>query len=187
VFHLENLMSVTGVVVSPALASLPTWDQDGLATAIIETPKGSQNKLAYDPTAGAFRLTKVLPVGMSFPYDFGFLPGTRGEDGDPLDVLVFMDAPVYPGCLVAVRLVGVIEAEQRDDGKWARNDRLVGVAACSRHQGDIVKLADLGDTLIAEIEAFFVQYHQLQGHEWRATDRQGPSAARKLVDRARES
>src|SRR6201984_2416241 len=96
--------------------------------AIIETPKGCRNKFDYDPESNLFMLGGLLPEGMMFPFDFGFIPSTLGEDGDPLDILVLMDAPAHPGCLIDVRLVGVIEGEQTQDGKTETNDRLLGVA-----------------------------------------------------------
>jgi inorganic pyrophosphatase len=83
---------------------------------VIETPKGSPNKLVFEPRRGAFVLKGVLPAGAVFPFDFGFVPSTRAEDGDPLDVLVLMDAAVFPGCIVPSRLIGVIEAEQTEAG-----------------------------------------------------------------------
>src|SRR6186713_2427712 len=96
--------------------------------AIIETPKGCRNKFNYDPDSGLFMLGGLLPEGMMFPFDFGFIPSTLGEDGDPLDILVLMDAPAHVGCLIEIRMLGVIEAEQIEDGKAERNDRLLGVA-----------------------------------------------------------
>ncbi len=90
---------------------------------IIETPKGSRNKFKYDEEFGLFRLSGLLPVGAVFPFDFGFVPSTAGEDGDPLDVLLLMDEPAFAGCLVTSRLIGVIEAEQTEEGKAERNDR----------------------------------------------------------------
>src|SRR4051794_11635650 len=78
---------------------------------VIETPKGSHNKYKYEPKLGAMVLSTVLPEGMAFPYDFGFLPDTKGEDGDPLDVLLLMDEPAFPGCIVQARFIGVIEAQ----------------------------------------------------------------------------
>jgi inorganic pyrophosphatase len=93
--------------------------------AIIETPKGQRGKLAYDPASGAFELKRMLPDGMSFPLDFGFVPGTRGQDGDPLDILVLNDEPSPVGTLLTARLIGVIEAEQTEDGETVRNDRIL--------------------------------------------------------------
>src|SRR6187397_2515854 len=84
---------------------------------IIETPQGSRNKFKYDPDLRMFKLSKVLPEGMVFPYDFGFVPSTNGDDGDPVDVLVLMDEPTFPGCLLECRLVGVLEAGQEEKKK----------------------------------------------------------------------
>src|SRR5947207_11435270 len=102
--------------------------EDECVMVVIETPKGSPNKLAFEPRYGTFMLKGVLPAGAVFPFDFGFVPSTRAEDGDPIDVLVLMDAPVFPGCIVPSRLIGVIEAEQTEDGTTIRNDRLLAVA-----------------------------------------------------------
>src|ERR1051325_7710078 len=83
-----------------------------LLNAIIETPRGSRNKYKYDERTGLFKISKVLPAGAAFPYDFGFIPNALAEDGDPLDVLILMDEPAYPGCLIPARAIGVLEAEQ---------------------------------------------------------------------------
>jgi inorganic pyrophosphatase len=97
--------------------------------AVIETPKGSPNKYDYDDACAAFRLAEVMPKGSYFPYDFGFIPSTVGDDGDPLDVLVFMDDPAPVGCVLTIRLIGAIEAKQQEKGgDWERNDRLLAVA-----------------------------------------------------------
>jgi inorganic pyrophosphatase len=109
----------------------------------VETPKGSRNKLKYDTATGMYKLSKVLPEGMVFPYDFGFVPGTKAPDGDPLDVLVLTDEPLFPGCLVDCTLIGAIEAEQNEDGDVARNDRLIAVAQASLLYSDVKHLADL--------------------------------------------
>src|ERR1700748_1349622 len=89
----------------------------GMARAIIETPKGSRNKFDYDPESNLFMLGGLLPEGMMFPFDFGFIPSTFGDDGVPLDILVLMAAPAHVGCLIDVRLIGVISAQQIQDGK----------------------------------------------------------------------
>src|SRR3954469_2798073 len=100
---------------------LKTFDKkNNLLQVIIETPRLSRNKFAFDPEQQIFALKKVLPAGMSFPYDFGFLPSTRAEDGDPIDVLVLMDEPASPGVLVPSRLIGVITGEQIDGDKPVR-------------------------------------------------------------------
>src|ERR1043166_4601889 len=112
---------------APALEHLSAREPDsGLVRVVVDTPKGSRNKYKYDETLGLYRLSEVLPLGSAFPYDFGFIPSTRAEDGDPLDVLLLGEEAPFPGCLVTVRLVGVIQAEQTDHGKTFRNDRLIG-------------------------------------------------------------
>jgi inorganic pyrophosphatase len=140
---------------------MPAYDVEaGGFTTVIETPKGSRNKYDYDPSCGAFRLKGVLPEGMSFPYDFGFIPSTLGDDGDPLDVLVLLDAPVVVGCVLTVRMVGVIEAEQREkDGTWTENHRLVAVATYARTHEHVQALSDLRPGLLDEVEAFFAHYN----------------------------
>jgi inorganic pyrophosphatase len=157
-------------------------DSDEL-NVIIETPQGSRNKFDYDEEAGLFKLGGVLPAGAVFPFDFGFVPSTVGGDGDPLDVLMLMDEPAFTGCLVRVRLLGVVEAEQTErDGETTRNDRLVGVAAESRLHRKVRSLASLSPEVLEEIEHFFVSYNQIKGKEFKPLGRFGPAHARRLVE-----
>src|ERR1700733_9752380 len=102
--------------------------QKGTCRAIIETPKNRRNKFDYDPESNLFILGGLLPEGMMFPFDFGFIPSTLGDDGDPLDIMVLMDAPAHVGCLMYVRIIGIIDAEQTEKGKTEKNSRLLGVA-----------------------------------------------------------
>lgn len=156
----------------------------GEFNAIIETPKGYRNKYKYDPRLDQVLLDGVLPPGAVFPYDFGFLPGTRGEDGDPLDILVLLDEPVFTGCIVPVRLVGVIEAEQTErDGTTVRNDRLIGVSVTSHEYRNITELAHLPRSLVEEISYFFQSYNQTRGKEFLPIARRGVAGAEKLVKR----
>lgn len=164
------------------LQELETWDpESGALNIVIETAKGSRNKLKYNPQLGLIELSKVLPRGMVFPFDFGFVPSTLGDDGDPLDVLALLDEPVPAGCKVAARLVGVIEAEQTEDGKTERNDRLVAVSQGCHEHSHIRSLKDVNDHLIAEIEHFFVSYNEMQNRQFRVVERHGPSRAERLV------
>ncbi len=159
---------------------------DGEFQVVIETPKGSRNKYAFDPDARVFRLKKVMPSGMAFPYDFGFLPSTRGEDGDPVDVLVLMDEPAFAGCVMSCRLIGAIVAEQEDeDGKKERNDRLVAVEALNHAYATVTHISELGKKFIRELEAFFVNYHKLSGEKFRIRSIAGPGKARKLAKAGR--
>jgi len=148
---------------------------------VIETPKGSQNKYTYEPRLGAFVLKGVLPAGAVFPFDFGFVPSTIGEDGDPLDVLVLMDASAFAGCVVPCRLIGVIEAEQTEDGKTEKNDRLIAVASKSLTHHSLQDISDVSDDLVAQIEHFFVSYNEVKGKTFRPTARAGRDRASALV------
>ncbi|HEY0996377.1 MAG TPA: inorganic diphosphatase [Gemmatimonadaceae bacterium] len=165
------------------LAAIAPFDDDGLLNVVIETPKGSRNKFTFDPEGGFFRLGGVLPSGAVFPYDFGFVPGTLGEDGDPLDVLLLMDEPAFPGCVVTCRLLGAIEAgQQGDDGGMERNDRLVAVAVKSHVHAELESLDDLSERLIAEIEHFFESYNAMRDRIFAPVGRAGPARARRLVE-----
>jgi inorganic pyrophosphatase len=166
------------------LSETPTFDKkDGAVRAVIETPKGSPNKYDYNPECDCFELATTLPEGMTFPFDFGFIPSTIGEDGDPLDILVLMDFPVIPGCVLRARLVGCIQAEQKDDGEnWARNDRLIAIAKHARTHAGVKTLKDLRPHLLDEIKAFFVQYNRLHGKRFKPIGDCGPRRSMKLVE-----
>ena len=171
-----------------SFSKLPPFDgESGDLHVVIDTPKGSRNKFAWDAGLELFQLRGVLPAGAVFPYDFGFIPNTRGEDGDELDVLVLMDEPAFTGCLVASRLLGVIEAEQTEtSGKTERNDRLIAVAATSRTHGHLQTLDDLNVKIVDEIEHFFVSYNAAKGKNFKPLGRFGPDRARDLVTAAIE-
>jgi inorganic pyrophosphatase len=165
------------------LTDIPAFDPGGDLNVVIETPKGSHNKHAYDEEVGAFRFQGVMPEGNLFPHDFGFVPSTLGEDGDPLDVLVLLDVPLPVGCLLSARPLGVIEAEQWErGGKAERNDRLLAVATKARTHAHVHRLEDLRPGLLDEIEAFFGHYNALNGGSFTPLARGGPERARELVE-----
>jgi len=153
---------------------------------VIETPKGSRNKFKYDPELGTYRLNSVLAEGMVFPYDFGFVPQTKAQDGDPLDVLLLMDAPAFTGCIVEARIVGVIEAEQSEDGKKTRNDRVLAVATESHIHADIKEPKDLNSSMIEELESFFVAYNKARGKKFKLLGVKGMNTAMKLIKKSRK-
>src|SRR6266403_1621318 len=110
------------------LAALPAFDDDSKSlNVIVESPRGSCVKLDYNSDHDTFELSYIMPAGNFFPFEFGFVPSTLGEDGDPLDILVLMDAPTCVGCLLTARPIGVIEAKQTQKGTTFRNDRIIGV------------------------------------------------------------
>ena len=112
-----------------SLSDLATWNSSsGLLQVIVDTPKGSPVKFKYDVASRCYTIAHILPPGAVFPFDFGSIPGTLAEDGDPLDLLILMEEPTFAGCLVPVRLIGVLEAKQTQDGRTNHNDRLIGAA-----------------------------------------------------------
>jgi inorganic pyrophosphatase len=151
----------------------------------IETPRGSRNKLKYEPAKKMYSLSKILPEGMVFPYDFGFVPGTMADDGDPLDVLVLTDEPLFPGCLVACRVIGVIELTQEEAGRKERNDRLIAVAQASLLYAEVQDLAGLNGVVLKHVEEFFVNYQRVRDIKVTILGRRGPDAAREALRRSR--
>jgi inorganic pyrophosphatase len=171
-----------------SISELPAVDPgSGRLNVVVDTPKGSRNKYKFDEQDGQWRLSKVLPQGLSFPYDFGFLPSTRGEDGDPLDILLLMDEAAFPGCVVPARLIGVLEAEQTEDGKTVRNDRFVAVVETPYNPAEFRSLEEVSGQRLDEIEHFFVSYNQMEGRQFRPLARWGADHAQKLLEAITES
>jgi len=129
----------------------------------------------------------VLPEGNFFPFEFGFIPSTVAEDGDPLDILVILDAPSAVGCTVVARAIGVIEAEQTQDGKTFRNDRLVGVAIASATYTNVRSLDELPSTLLDQIEHYFISYNEMRGRRFKPIRRAPADTALQLLHRAMDA
>jgi|SRR6185437_1009240 len=152
---------------------------------VIETPKGSAQKYDYVPNTPFFKLKKILPSGMVFPYDFGFIPNTKGEDGDPLDVIVISEFNSFPGCIIKCRIIGGIKAEQsdeKDSRKMVRNDRFLAIPKFTNIFQDIKKMEDLPDQVTDQLEEFFVDYNKLQGKKFKALAKLGPNEAFSLIE-----
>ncbi len=167
-----------------AAAIPPREAQTGLVHVLIDTPRGSGNKYKYDERLHAFRISRILPAGMHFPYDFGSVPGTCAEDGDPLDVLVLLDQATFPGCLVTTRLIGGFRARQREGGRMIRNDRLIAVPETPVNRAPTRSIRSLRAGQLREIELFFVSYNQAQGRELKIASRFGASTAQRLLSEA---
>ena len=165
-----------------AWAQLPTWNDDGSVLAVIEATGESRFKFKFEPKYGVFLLHAVLPTGTSFPYAFGFVPGTLGEDGDPLDILVLADESPPVGTVVPCRLVAVLEATQREKKrKPVRNDRLLAVAEKSERYARCSKKADIQKTVRDRIADFFAFYHGEQGKTFEPIGWKGAATARALL------
>jgi inorganic pyrophosphatase len=149
--------------------------------ALVETPKGSRNKYVYDEETDTFQLKRALPAGMVFPFDFGFIPSTIADDGDPMDILVLTDAPTFPGCLVKCQVLGIIKVEQEEDGEKVRNDRVIAVQLESRMYSSAQNIDDLPDGLIKEIVNFFASYNQVSEDVFNPLGNDGPDVAIELI------
>ena len=161
----------------------PTWADDGFVYAIVETPRGSTCKLEYDPELGAFTLAKPLMAGLSYPYDWGFIPSTKADDGDPLDVLIIHDAQTFPGVVLRCRPVGILEVEQQAKGKKERNDRVFAVPERSSLETDLRDIRHLPARAHEELELFFRATNALEDKKLEFLGWRGPVRAVKTIKR----
>jgi len=171
----------------PSFETEQEYEQQGeVIRVVIETAKGSRNKFSYDEKLHIFRLKKVLPEGMSFPCDFGFIPSTLAPDGDPLDAVVLMDEPGCTGALVDCRVIGAICGEQtsKQEPKPVRNDRILAVAIPSHTHSDLNDIKQLNENHLRELTAFFVNYHQQYGEKFKVIAHASARDALKMVHRA---
>ena len=152
-----------------------------LITAIVETPKGSAEKYNYDAENKWFKLKKILPAGMVLPFDFGFIPGTQGGDGDPLDIIIISEFKSFPGCAMECRIIGAITAEQTEKGKTVGNDRFFAIPEASQFFAGVKSMADLSKDMVDELEKFFINYNELEGKKFKPIKRLNAQQAMKLI------
>lgn len=152
-------------------------------TAIIESPKGSGHKYNYEPDINCFKLSKVLPAGLVFPFDFGFIPNTKGEDGDPLDVIVISEIKSFPGCCMDCRIIGGFTALQTErNGQTVRNDRFLAIPEVSQLFKNITVINQLPDGIISQIENFFKNYNDQAGKNFEVLKRVNAEEAAALIE-----
>jgi inorganic pyrophosphatase len=169
----------------PDLAKLPVRNDDGDVYVVVETPRGSSAKLEYDPELQAFTLSKSLILGLTYPYDWGFVPSTKGEDGDPIDVLVLHDAATAAGLVLKCKVIGVLEVLQSQKRKKdIRNDRLIAVPRDSHREKADKDARELSKPVRQEIEKFFVATDELEDKELKFLGWKGPKAGERLIDEA---
>jgi inorganic pyrophosphatase len=167
--------------VSVDLLALAPRDRDGHLRVVVESPRGSRVKLKYDPELRTFRLSRPLVLGATYPFDWGFVPGTRASDGDPVDAAVLVDAGSFPGVVVACHPLALLEVEQNArQGGRERNDRIIAEPVTAV-RGSVV----LSPRLREEIEAFFVAVTRLEGKDITVLGWGSTHAAEMLVDRFR--
>jgi inorganic pyrophosphatase len=145
----------------------PFHEDSDLVNIVIDTPKSSPYKLKYEEEVGLFRAHKALPLGLAFPFNFGFLPGTKGGDGDPLDVLLLTQYVLPVGALVLGQLISVLESEQMEKKKKYRNDRLIAMPIEIISKKPMQPQTEFNDVLKKAIADFFIKYNELQNKTFR--------------------
>ena len=149
--------------------------------AIVETPKGSAQKYTYEPDKKWFKLSKIMPAGMVFPFDFGFIPDTKGEDGDPLDIIIISELKSFPGCVMDCRIIGGITAKQTEKGNTVRNDRFLAIPEISQMFTNVKSIEDLPKDIIKQIETFFINYNDLSDKKFKPLKRIDAKQAFKMI------
>uniref|UniRef100_B8HQM5 Inorganic pyrophosphatase n=1 Tax=Cyanothece sp. (strain PCC 7425 / ATCC 29141) TaxID=395961 RepID=B8HQM5_CYAP4 len=140
------------------LSLIPAQPKPGLINVLIEIPGGSKNKYEFDKEMNAFALDRVLYASVQYPYDYGFIPNTLADDGDPLDGLVIMDQPTFPGCVIAARPIGLLEMIDGGD----RDEKILCVPAKDPRYAEVKSLKDLPPHRLDEIAEFFRTYKNLE-------------------------
>lgn len=153
---------------------------------IIESPKGSGYKYNYEPESHCIKLSKVMPAGLVFPFDFGFITGTKGEDGDPLDVIVISEIKSFPGCCMDCRLIGAIQANQTEEnGETMRNDRYLAVPDVSQLFKEVDSIDHLPEGIISQIECFFENYNEQAGKKFDVLKRIDANEAYNIIQNSK--
>jgi inorganic pyrophosphatase len=151
---------------------------------VVETARGSDHKLKFDPELGRFRLSRVLPVGMVFPCDFGYIEGTTAPDGDEIDVALLIGSAIPTGTVVRARAVAVLIAEQREDGRWRRNDRVIAVPVDDPRQAAIKRKRDLDARFLRELRMFLAAMAGADDVKVRIRGCRGRRIAKRIIRRA---
>ena len=151
-----------------------------VVTAVIEIPAHGRNKYELDKELGVFRLDRVMHSAVHYPGDYGFIPRTLGDDNDPLDIIVIMSEPVFTGCLVDVRPVGVFELVDRGEG----DEKIIAVPIKDPFAGSIRDLGDIRPHALREIEHFFQVYKDLEGTRTESRGFRDRAAAEALIMQA---
>jgi inorganic pyrophosphatase len=148
-----------------------------IINVIIEIPKGSKNKYEIDKETGLITLDRAMHTSQDYPFDYGFMPQSHWEDGDPLDVVVLTTYPLAPGILVKVRPIGIMN--MIDDGD--SDAKILGVPEKDPRFDHILDLDDVNKHTIKEIEHFFLTYKQIQKKEVQIQGFEGKEAAKKAI------
>ena len=167
------------------LSLIPTFADGNTFHVVIEAPRGSALKLKYEARWGAMSISRPLPLGVTYPFDWGFIPSTHAADGDPLDAMVLWDVPSYPGVVIQCRAVAVLQVEQNrtnhDKSARIRNDRVMAIPVEARRQSKIKNLDALPVRVRQELEQFAIAATALEGKDLRIVGWGNASDALELV------
>jgi inorganic pyrophosphatase len=170
------------------LTAIPAFTADDFVHVVVESPRGSNLKLKYEPRWEAMSISRPLPIGVTFPFDWGFVPGTLAADGDPLDALVLWDVPSYPGVVLACRAIGVLMVEQNkrnhDPSERVRNDRILVVPVEARREAAVTSLDDFPSRVRDELASFTSAATALEGKDVRIAGWGDPAEAMRLIAEA---
>jgi inorganic pyrophosphatase len=168
-----------------ALDQIPAFSEHehDVFHVVVESPRGSAVKLKYRPDLGAMSISRPLAAGLVYPFDWGFVPSTKGPDGDPVDAAVFWDVATFPGVVIPCRALAVIQVEQnRPDGKGrARNDRILALPIDARRQRELRSETELPTRVREELEHFFIAATVFEGKDPRILGWAGADAALDLL------
>jgi inorganic pyrophosphatase len=170
----------------PNLINLPPFTKDGDVYVIVETPRGSRAKFDYDPKLKTFTLSKSLLTGLTYPHDWGFVPSTKADDDDPIDIMVVHDATTFPGIVLTCRVIGILQIEQKGKGKVERNDRLFAVPRDSHSEQALTDVRDLSEPIQQELEKFFKATDELEDKKLNIIGWKGPKAAVEAIKDCRQ-
>ena len=170
------------------MLTIPTFSEPGVFHVVVESPRGSALKLKYEPRWNAMTVSRPLILGLTFPFDWGFVPSTTGADGDPLDALVFWDVSSYPGVVLPCRAIGVLQVEQNrtnhDPSVRIRNDRILAVPTSARRETDLESTDSLPLRIREELEQFTIAATSLEGKDVRIVGWEDAKTALKLIEDA---
>jgi inorganic pyrophosphatase len=152
-------------------------------TVIVETPRHTAGKYVFDPGAQCYRLKKILPLGMYFPYDFGMIENTHAQDGDPADAIIITECITYPGVRILCRMIGALEAQQKEKGKTIRTDRYIMVADDSLLFAHIKDIADFSRKHNEELKEFFINYARVEDKDLTSIKIVGSDKAQKNLEK----
>jgi len=153
------------------LSAVPTFAHGDVFHVVVESPRGSQLKLKFDEHLKAMSISRPLPLGVVLPYDWGFIPSTQGEDGDPVDAMLLWDVASYPGLVVPCRALGVLQIEQNrknhDRSERIRNDRVMALPVDTRREQSIDAVDAVPVRIREELEHFAIAATALEGKDVR--------------------